>query len=359
MRQRFDQFMQEALYHPERGYYTQGEHNVGKKGDFFTSVSVGNLFGHLLCQRFFSVWQECGKPNPFYIAELGGNNGQLAADILDYAPQLSPEFSQSIDYTLIEPLTILHTTQHNTTRNRARSVHSITEAPIGTGVVFGNELLDAFPVRLATVRKNTWHELYVHTAENTSPVWEEDTTPLPTQEGQCPPCHAATLPEGYTTEWNDTMDSFFEDIVVLRPQGLFLFIDYGRPQHDYYSPQRTQGTLRTYHQHTRTDNPLINVGEQDITADVNFTQVALAAQKQGLTPLIFTDQAHWLTSLAKPSLLMWQTLPTEERMRRITQFQTLTHPTHMGHQFHILELAAGKISPPPLIGNRTPLGALF
>ena len=369
---RFDDFMQEALYHPSEGYYTKGPKHVGKEGDFFTSVSVGSLFGELLCERFFLLWESLGKPDLFLVYELGANDGTLCADILQAAQKKEQAFAQALAYSIIEPLERLHPIQREKTQGKATIFSSLQEAknryPQSKGIVFGNELLDAFPVRLARYTPAGWQELFVEKSDNNTPPatskkaslaysWQE----APLEKDSSFPLSSLDYPLGYTTEWQDGLPSFFAQVEGLLEEGLFLFIDYGRNERSYYAPERQEGTLRTYYQHQRTDNPLLHVGEQDITADVNFTAVARAASKQGLKAQLFVEQAHWLTSLARPLLLAWEkelAHSPEEKTRkayqkRIAQFQTLTHPSHMGTLFHVLELSKKTNSLWPLLSQRT------
>lgn len=345
---RFDEFMRRALYDEAWGYYTQGPSRVGKKGDFFTSVSVGDLFGRLLCRRFYLFWEAAGGPDEFPVIEMGANDGQLACDILDEAAKSDPRFLEALRYHIMEPLSALHVVQQEKTGGRVRVVASAEELNCRdcTGIVFGNELLDAFPVRMAVVRQGRWMEKYVRVSPEFPEgdcFWEE--CPLP--EGECPPVSADHLPEGYVTEWCDGWDSFWQSTSSLIKSGLFLFVDYGRNQADYYDRSRSEGTLRTYYQHTRTDNPLLHVGNQDITADVDFTAVAESAKQVGVRAALFADQGQWLTTLARPWLLSLEKTmladPVQFR-KEISRFQTLTHPGQMGMRFRALELMKGEFS---------------
>lgn len=339
---RFDEFMRRALYDEAWGYYTQGPSHVGKKGDFFTSVSVGDLFGRLLCRRFYLFWEKAGCPEEFPVIEMGANDGQLACDILDEAAKSDPRFSEALRYYIIEPLSALRVVQRERTGGRVLVVASAEELDCRdcTGIVFGNELLDAFPVRMAVVRQGVWKEKYVRVLSEFPEgecFWEE--CPLPEEE--CPLVPADDLPEGYVTEWCDGWDSFWQSTSRLIKSGLFLFIDYGRNQADYYDKSRSAGTLRTYYQHTRTDNPLLHIGNQDITADVNFTAVAESAEQLGVNASLFADQGQWLTALARPWLLSLEKkmlADTVQFRKEISRFQTLTHPGQMGMRFRVLEL---------------------
>lgn len=345
----FREFMHRALYDETSGYYTQGASHIGKEGDFFTSVSVGDLFGRLLCRRFLTLWEDMSCPSEFHIIEMGANNARLANDILDEALLLSASFAQAIRYTIIEPLPSLRKIQAEATGGRAKILASTPARSLGKGVFFANELLDAFPVRMAIIQEGKWMERMI---TDTCP-YEWDTSPLPA--GEAPPADPSLLPEGYITEWVDNYNEFFGNIAPLLDEGLFLFIDYGRTRADYYSPARKEGTLRTYYRHTRTDDPLIHVGEQDITADVDFTTVAEEAGKHDLFPGLYLEQAHWLTSIAREWLLNLEksSLPPEKMRKDIAQFQTLTHPQHMGLSFKVLELFKGPKLLPPLLFPRT------
>src|SRR5258708_1583590 len=161
---RFDRFMEMALYHPGFGYYAKvgGPSPIGRSGDFFTSVSVGPLFGRLLGRQFHQMWGALGNPNPFWIIEQGAHDGQLACDILEWCRAETPEFFDAIRYAIVqstgalsmhqkcapEPALISHITWFETLAELA------AEKPVG--VFFSNELVDAFPVRSITYCSGQW-----------------------------------------------------------------------------------------------------------------------------------------------------------------------------------------------------------
>ena len=146
--QSFAWFMQQALYHPEHGYYSSGRCAIGRKGDYFTNVSVGPLFGQLLASQFSEIWERLGKVNDFVIVEQGAHDGQFALDVLEFVQNRLPEFFDALRYRILEPFPILEEQQ----RRRLEAFGDKVEWPDSlepfTGVHFSNELLDAMPVRL-------------------------------------------------------------------------------------------------------------------------------------------------------------------------------------------------------------------
>src|SRR4249919_1571628 len=141
-------FMQQALYHPEHGYYSSGRCVIGRKGDYFTNVSVGPLFGQLLASQFSEIWERLGKLNDFVIAEQGAHDGQFALDVLEFVKDRLPEFFDALRYRIIEPFPILEEQQRRRLEAFGDKVKWSDSPEPFTGVHFSNELLDAMPVRL-------------------------------------------------------------------------------------------------------------------------------------------------------------------------------------------------------------------
>ena len=259
----FERFMELALYHPEHGYYTNRRQRIGKAGDYFTSVSVGPLFGKLLAKQFLKWRDELGNPAEFEVVEFGGHRGQLRDDVLAAAPDLH--------YRVIEvgePLP-----------------DSIV------GCVFSNEFLDALPVHRVKVEDGEWKELYVKVVGSASvaclavinkqqaqrpapPILPKPLGPLSSPRLAE---YLRDLPveymEGYQTEVNLRALDWMEDVARRLKRGFVLTIDYGYERAEYFAPHHRDGTLLCYHQHTKNADPYANVGEQDITAHVEFTSL--------------------------------------------------------------------------------------
>ncbi len=355
----FAQYMQLALYHPELGYYTRGQQNVGKSGDFFTSVSVGSCFGIILAHRIHSLWEN--QPNfnqaaPFHLIEIGANSGQLAKDILDTIQQQFPNLYTQLRYHIAEHLEAAKLSQLNTLKNHQdRLTHHTELAEISEtqGIIISNELIDAFPVHLLQLQNNQWNERLVTVendeltfilSENLSPELEAFTQTLPQD-----------LPEGYQTEYRPAIDSFTQAARNALQHSTTITIDYGHTHSAYYQPSRSTGTLRCYHQHQADEAPLDLPGLKDITAHVDFTQLANSYLNADHYLTHFSAQSHYLTTHARDWLIQLENELTDEdaspqqqqlAMKSIRQFQTLTHPTIMGHQFYILETSTQSPSTP-------------
>src|SRR2546423_9753601 len=144
----FARFMHQVLYHPEHGYYSSGRCAIGRNGDYFTNVSVGPLFGQLLCAQFAEIWKQLGKIDDFIVVEQGAHDGQFAHDVLEFAKKSEPEFFASLRYRIVEPFPILQERQQRTLERFRHKIEWLDSLQPFVGVHFSNEMLDAMPVRL-------------------------------------------------------------------------------------------------------------------------------------------------------------------------------------------------------------------
>lgn len=337
----FADFMAAALYEPNLGYYARDTRQVGRGGDFFTSVSVGPVFGRLLARRFLREWHESGSPPRWRIIECGAHDGTLAADVLGEIARLDTAAFAALDYVIPEPLPTLQEAQRETLRAFAPRVRFVSNAdelaaePL-PGIAFGNEVLDALPCHLVEWHDGQWLELQVG-LKNTNRF-----------EFKKEPIHEATLqaaleplgrdfPEGYRSEVRTCYPNFLAPLARALSSGLMLWIDYGFPRADYYHPGRSEGTLRTFSKHRAGDDPLAHPGEADITAHVDFTAVAEAAESLGWRQTLLHHQGPWLTGIARDWLMEMEGKPQPAALR---QFQTLMHPAHLGGKFLALELVS-------------------
>lgn len=325
--------MELALYHPEYGYYARSVRQVGRRGDFFTSVSTGPLFGRLLARRFLSEWKNLGSPAAWRVIESGAHDGTLAHDILTELRTLDPSAFSALRYAIPEPLPLLQSAQKATLAAFANVDFLTSPGPLASaplpGIAFGNEVLDALPFHIIQWDGSRWRELHAG-LENDRFIWCDGGSPA-----HQPPIDTSALPPGYRTEIRGTHAAFLSPLLAALGRGLLLWIDYGYPEEDYYHPGRTTGTLRTFSRHQAAEDPLSSPGEIDITAHVDFTSVIRDAGKLGCHPSKLQSQGTWLTHLAAPLLLQMDGNPDPSLLR---QFQTLTHPAHLGARFHVLEL---------------------
>jgi len=209
-----------------------------------------------------------------------------------------------------------------------------------TGIILSNELIDAYPVKIIKKNNNSWLEAHVtsHNNEFTF-IHESITDPHLLKFTKSLP---KNLPENYTTEFRPNLEILTQQWASLLKQGLIITIDYGYTYSSYYAPHRTTGTLRTFHNHQAGENPLENIGSQDLTAHVDFTQLSKQLINTGFTITHFSQQAAYLTKYATPWLTTVNSPPTAQEAKFIRQFQTLTHPTMLGKQFFVLEAQTSK-----------------
>jgi SAM-dependent MidA family methyltransferase len=334
----FARFMEQALYHPQHGYYSAGRATIGRGGDYFTSVSVGPLFGRLLAAQFAEMWEALGRVTDFTIVEQGAHSGDFAHDVLSAAQHEHADFFDALHYRIIEPFPVLRTRQTTALATFAGKVswhQSVAELPTFRGVHFSNELLDAMPVHLVRWTGVEWQERHV-TERDENFVFIDlplSDPRLAARLREIPPPLAA----GYETEVSlATLDW----IAALAPKlraGFVLAADYGWPRAEYYAPQRTAGTLRCYAQHRVAPSPFDQIGKSDITAHVEWTSLAEHAQACGLTLAGFTDQHHFLTGLLAGNF--GERVVSSAGAKTKRALQTLLHPQHLGRKFQFLALS--------------------
>jgi SAM-dependent MidA family methyltransferase len=350
--------MRMALYEPGAGYYRQGVRRIGRGGDFYTSVSVGPLFGALLAQHCHDVWQALGQPAEFVIIEQGAHDGTLARDILTALKTVHPELHDRARYLIIEPDATLQAAQRQTLgdewEGRCTHVPDWQSLPSGLcGIVLCNELLDAFPVHRVVFRDGQWQEQYVALHEDEG--FDFVNGPLSSNELQD---ELALLPgpfaDGHITEINVDAVSWLREIEQSQFTGEILIADYGHAAPEYFAPERREGTLRRYLAHKSDHKVLESLGECDLTAHVNFTRVAEEALGMGWQVEEFIEQGRFLTRVATSIMKCLDFQPSASWLR---QFQSLTHPSHLGHSFHVLTLSRG-IRPRGLSSDEQRIGSL-
>jgi SAM-dependent MidA family methyltransferase len=323
-RMTFADYMDLALYHPEQGYYATGAVNIGSEGDFFTSPHLSRDFGELLAEQFAQMWDTLGHPMPFTLMEMGAGQGLLAADVLYYLHRHYPDCFEALEYIIIEKAAgLIYQQQQQLHRLkigdkalplRWYSLEEIPENSI-TGCCFSNELIDAFPVHQVVIEGGQIKEIYVTTANTgidnitldaqapSETNFVEITDTLSTSKlteyfdfiGI--DLLSGTYPEGYRTEVNLAALDWLKTVTKRLQRGFILTIDYGYSADRYYQPARHQGTLQCYYQHQHHDNPYLYIGQQDITAHVNFTALERQGELCGLRKLGFTQQGLFLMAL--------------------------------------------------------------
>ena len=340
----FAWFMEQALYHPEHGYYSSGRCAIGRHGDYFTNVSVGPLFGRLLTAQFAQMWERLGQPENFVIVEQGAHHGDFARDVLDSAAKYRPDFFAALQYRIVEPFPILQDRQSQMLAEFEDKIEwraSINSLDPFTGVHFSNELLDAMPVRLITHSTEKLVDL-----EGTRFVFVE--RPLPqgaaASLGAVALAEAARLPRD-SDLFNQPALDWIDSVASKLQHGYVLAVDYGHWSNEF------NASVQVRSQHRHLDSPFERIGHADITMHVDWTSIARRAQATGLQVAGFTDQHHFLTGIISswPDLVQacWsnstalssqvQVVDSDRKTKR--QLQTLLHPEMLGRSFQVLALA--------------------
>jgi SAM-dependent MidA family methyltransferase len=347
----FAEYMDMVLYHSQDGYYSTQAVNLGKKGDFFTSVHLGADFGEMLAVQFVDMWESLGKPPKFSLVEMGAGQGYLAADILIFLQREYLDFFEIFEYIIIEKSPILQQQQQQKLQDFTVSWCNWEEIIDNSivGCFFSNELVDAFPIHQFIVNQGKIEEIFI-THESFLPVkppaetsdkWEnafvEVTGEISTSRllnyFEIIDINIQTYADEYRSEVNLAALDWLTTVSAKLQKGYLLTIDYGYSATRYYNPRRVQGNLQCYYQHQRHDNPYINVGKQDITTHVDFTALELWGEKCGLKKVGFTQQALFLMALGlgtRISQVSDSKLPVNELLQRRDRLQQLLDPMGLG-----------------------------
>jgi SAM-dependent MidA family methyltransferase len=353
----FVDFMHMALYTPSLGYYSGGAKKFGMGGDFVTAPEISPLFAKTLALQAAQILV-CSDGD---ILELGAGTGKLAADLLLELQVLNQLPKQ---YFILEVSDYLRQIQRETLQkklpaalfNKIVWLDELSPSPQpsptrGEGVIKGfsglvlaNEVLDAIPAHLIVNTAQGLHERGV--SFDSDFIWQDK----PLAKGKLyDEVSAYSLPNDYLTEFCPAASGLMNSLADCLKQGVILLIDYGFSAREYYHPQRNLGTLMCHYQHYAHSNPLINVGLQDITAHVNFSQIAYTAQAHGIRLAGYVNQAQFLINCGILDVLS-QTSPNDMAAYAplAAAAQKLLSPAEMGELFKVI--AFSKDFDAPLIG---------
>ena len=336
----FDAIMSQALYAPGLGYYAHGSTQFGAMpytvqdgarvagSDFVTAPELSPLFGWTLAQQVAQALQLTGMHE---VWEFGAGSGALALQVLQALRALAVPLAR---YTIVDISGSLRQRQQATLHEFADQVRWVDALPDAMhGVVLGNEVLDAMPVKLLARVKGVWHERGVvlgSTAADGGPTfaWQDRATDFR------PPLDVPGEHD-YLTEIHPQGESFVRTLGDRLEAGAVFLLDYGFPEAEYYHPQRHMGTLMCHRAHQVDSNPLAEVGQKDITSHVNFTAMALAGNDAGLGVLGYCNQARFLMNCGLLAQLEVADLPT----RVMAQKLVMEH--EMGEFFKVIGFYKG------------------
>jgi SAM-dependent MidA family methyltransferase len=371
----FSRYMELCLYHPELGYYSRHAEQFGKAGDFYTSSDVHAVFGRLLARQFEEIWRVLGSPQRIEILELGPGRGLFAQDVLDWSEKKFPDFFHALHYSLTESSSALRQRLQSTLRKQlaegraslmprsttpSESGKDTLEESLGKGttsvvpkrprleralaagvrsapvIIFANEFFDALPVEVLSsqgalrisAEKGRFVETWARpTSEEMHFLDRYSVHPEPDERIEVP-----LIAQQSMTRIASEID-----------RGIFIAIDYGYTRQEQLAG-RHRGTLTALRQHSVSPNPYEAPGEQDITAHVNFTALAAAAEQNGMHVHPLLTQSQFLMGIGEANQFADAFeecgLP-QERAKVALQLKHLVTPAGMGENFHVLLAAKG------------------
>lgn len=333
----FADFMQQALYAPTWGYYTQTNHLLGEKGDFVTAPEITPLFGYTIANQCQTILQHCQCPEIF---EFGPGTGRLCIDMLTQLEALNclPNV-----YHLLEVSGRLQALQKKNIETQIPHLadriqwHQRLPTTPFEGVIIANEVLDAMPVHRFMNTPNGLLESMIMLDDKQQLVehFEPTTNHRLIHHVQKVLTHHH-MP--YLSEANLFIEGWIEACFHLLKRGVLFIMDYGFPQHEYYHPDRNQGTLMCHFQHQAHTNPLAHPGEEDITAHVDFTHVANAGLNIGFDVAGYTNQASFLLANGLLSFVEQDHDQSKNQFLMKQAIKTLIQPHEMGELFKVIAL---------------------
>jgi SAM-dependent MidA family methyltransferase len=359
----FSRYMEFCLYDPEHGYYSRNAEQFGKAGDFYTSSDVHKVFGRLLARQFDEMWRALGSPAQIELVELGPGRGLFAQDVLDWSEKKFPDFFNALHYVLVETSPALRGRITETLVRHAESgkanLHDdvFCESKTGKGttsvvpkqaasawalapeastIVFANEFFDALPVEILSTKGSLRIDVRDHRFTET---WAQ---PSP-EELEFLDRYSIHPEPHERVEAPLAAQHFMDQITANIPRGFLIAIDYGYTREEQLAG-RHRGTLKALRQHSISANPYEAPGDQDITADVNFTALAAAAEKQGAQTHKLITQSQFLMGIGEANQFADAfedcRLP-QERAKVALQLKHLVTPAGMGESFQVLIASKG------------------
>lgn len=354
----FAQFMHLCLYSPRGGFYSSRANRITTH--FRTSPTSHPVFGALIAGQLEQMWHLLGDPPVFHVIEVGAGDGALARSIVDASQRMAPKLAEALYYVASDygswwtpsPTHSAGLDYGTEGRGGPRGqemswgIHRVKTEGLRPfrnviGCILCNELIDNFPVHRFVVQAGQLKEVFVTLAgDNFTEVLDEPSTPRLEERLAS---LGVSLPEGFRGEVNLAMEDWTSQLAETMERGFVLTIDYGDLAQDLYSPQHAQGTLVCFQQHASSTDPYQHIGQQDITAHVDFTSLMQLGQRRGLATLGYTLQSHFLADLGFSSFLdalQTQGLSYARTELRRVAMMTLVDPEEMG-DFKVLAQSKG------------------
>jgi SAM-dependent MidA family methyltransferase len=357
----FADFMAACLYEPGLGYYTSAGRKVGAEGDFYTSITVHAAFGRVVAREIARMWRSMDTPAAFTLVECGAANGQLACDIMGFLAEREPEMYRGVRLVLVEQEPSLEATQREMLAAHIERLEWLTPEEFASGnftfsgCLYSNELIDALPVhRVVMSAEEGVREVYV-TMKDGEFAEEAGEPSTPDIEAYLKRAEVELHP-GQQAEVNLNAPKWLTAASKALQSGYIMTIDYGYPAAEYYAPKRKLGTLLCYFRHQVEENPYLRLGQQDITAHVDFTTLMKCGEALGLQNNWFGEQYRFLLSVGiveEIEEIERSDRSNEEKLRlRLTLKKLIMPEGGMGDTFKILIQSRGVENPQLLCQRR-------
>lgn len=330
----FEAFMDMALYEPGMGYYASEDIEIGKAGDFYTSQHLHSMFGVMIGKQIEEMWEAMGRPPDFHAIEPGAGAALMAMDILTYLKDR--DIFRAFRYVIVEPRSFMQGRQKELLEDFSGDVEwvgSLEDLENRRGCILSNELLDAFPVHLVKMDREL-REVYV-ALENHN-FRETEGTPSTAALSDYLRDFSVDLPGGYRTEINLRIKDWLKAAGEVLSEGFILTVDYGYPAQDYYSEERNRGTLLCYHKHNVSEELYRNIGEQDITAHINFSSVKKWGEEIGFRTLGFCQQGIYLISLGIDEVIKDLYADSQDYLFEVAKIKRLIFPGTLGETHKVM-----------------------
>ncbi len=338
----FSRYMDLCLYDPEFGYYSRNAAQFGKAGDFYTSSDVHAVFGRLLARQFEEMWRALGSPDRVVLKELGPGRGLFAQDVLDWSEKKFPEFFRALCYVLVERSPALRRHIEETLARQLGTGKAVlasdlaSEAVEDPQIIFANEFFDALPVEIVSAKGSLRVDMR-------NGKFVEAWAPASAEELGFLDRYSVHPELGERLEVPLSGQQYADRALAGLHRGFFVAIDYGYTRAEQLAG-RHRGTLKAIRQHSVSSSPYEAPGEQDVTADVNFTALADAAEKRGLQAQRLVTQSQFLMGIGEANQFADAFedcgLP-QERAKVALQLKHLVTPAGMGESFHVLVASKG------------------
>ena len=339
----FSEYMHRSLYEVGLGYYVNGFSKLGKYGDFTTAPEISDHFAVCLANQCIQVFDEIGQAD---ILEFGSGSGRLASDLLTalesagrlpdtyFILDVSPELKQEQQHFLRQELSL-------DVYNRVQWLQSLPNS--FNGVVIANEVLDAFAVERFKIVKGRVERVMVGLNDDGFIMQSVEDDQVYDQVTSIQTDIGRNLAEGYESEYCALLDAWWRSLVDAIDKGAVLICDYGSDRRQYYSDKKPTGTLRCFYRHTLHDDPFARPAVQDITADVDFTAVTIAATATGMELQGYSPLSEFMLSLdvLNHHQQKLQSLDTREQIQATGELKRVIMSQEMGDRFMVIGFSKG------------------